>query len=69
MADVQKPEKLATVELVGHDSNAFNMIGRCLRAGRRAGYSKEQLAAFQADATSGDYNNVIAACMRWFDVE
>ena len=57
-----------TVELVGKNGNAFNILGICLRAMRRAGLSKEEQDAFQAEATSGNYDHLLATCMEWFNV-
>ena len=58
-----------TVELVGQNGNAFNILGICLRAMRWAGLSKEEQDAFQAEATSGNYDHLLATCMEWFNVE
>ena len=58
-----------TIELVGQNGNAFNILGICLRAMRRAGLSKEEQDAFQAEATSGNYDHLLATCMEWFEVE
>lgn len=57
-----------TVQLTGKDGNAFNIIGLVSRALRRAGYA-DQVAAFQKEATSGDYDNLLATAMRWVEVE
>lgn len=65
---LHKPER-PTVRLVGEDGNAYSIIGRVKEALRRAGYSKEQLLEFQREATSGDYDNVLATAMKWVDVE
>ena len=64
-----KPKKLAKVRLVGEDGNAFAILGRCVRAGRRAGYTEKQLEEFRTEATSGDYDHLLATCMEWFDEE
>ena len=58
-----------TVELVGQNGNAFNILGICLRAMRRAGLSKEEQDAFQAEAMSGNYDHLLATCIEWFNVE
>lgn len=55
------------VKLSGEDGNAFAIIARCCNAARRAGLSRSDLDAFRLEATSGDYDNVIATAMRWFD--
>jgi len=56
------------VRLVGEDGNAFAILGRCQQAARRAKVSKEEIKAFVAEATSGDYHHLLATCMKWFDV-
>ena len=58
-----------TVKLVGENGNAFNILGICLRAMRRAGLSQEERDAFQKEATSGNYDHLLATCMEWFEVE
>lgn len=58
-----------TVELVGQNGNAFNILGICLRAMRQAGLSQEERDAFQKEATSGNYDNLLCTCMEWFNVE
>ena len=63
-----KPEKKARVHLVGQDGNALAIVGRCVQAGRRAGYTKAQLDAFRQAAMSGNYNHLLATCMEWFEV-
>jgi hypothetical protein len=63
-----KPEKKARVKLVGEDGNAFAILGRCVAAGKKAKYTPEQLKAFKDDATSGDYNHLLATCCEWFEV-
>ena len=58
-----------TVQLTSKDGNAFYILGICLRAMRRAGLSQEEREAFQAEATSGNYDHLLATCMEWFNVE
>lgn len=55
-----------TVQLTGEDGNAFFIIGRARAAARRAGLSNEELKLFQDEAMSGNYDNVLQTCMRWF---
>jgi hypothetical protein len=54
--------------LIGQDGNAFNILGKARRALRLAGRGDEW-AAFVAEATSGDYDHLLATVMRWFRVE
>jgi hypothetical protein len=56
------------VQLVGTDGNAFAVLGRVRRALERGGVSREEQDAFMAEATSGDYNALLGAAMRWVDV-
>jgi hypothetical protein len=57
------------VKLVGEDGNAFNILGRVARAMRKAGVNKAERDLFMQEATSGDYNHLLATVMRWVDVE
>lgn len=57
------------VQLVGLNSNAFSILGRCLEAMRRAKLSQEERDAFYKEATSGNYDHLLATCMEWFDVD
>jgi hypothetical protein len=57
-----------TVELIGRDGNAFAILGTVIRELKRAGVSREEIDAFQAKATSGDYNNLLATVMETVEV-
>jgi hypothetical protein len=54
-----------TVELVGYDGNAFTVLGRVTKAMRKHGLGDAEVKAFMTEATSGDYNNLLATAMRW----
>ena len=54
--------------LIGQDGNAFNILGKARRALLLAGRGDEW-GAFQAEATSGDYDHLLATVMDWFEVE
>ncbi len=58
-----------SVKLTGEDGNAFAILGKVSQALRRAGVSKEDREAFRQEATSGDYDNLLATAMRWVEVE
>jgi hypothetical protein len=64
--EVKFPE--VEVELVGHDGNAFSILGSVNRALQRAGVSKEERDAFAKEATSGDYDHLLQTCMAWVTV-
>ncbi len=57
------------VKLVGTDGNAFSILGTVSKAMRRAGLGKTEIDAFMKEAMSGDYNNLLATCMRWVDCD
>lgn len=56
------------VQLTGEDSNAFGMIARTSTALRRAGADANEIAEFSAEATSGDYDNVITTIKKWVTI-
>jgi hypothetical protein len=55
------------VPLVGHDGNAFAIIGRAITAAKRGGVPKNEIDAFVTQAQSGDYNRLLTTVMEWFD--
>ena len=57
------------VALIGHDGNAFSILGRCARAARRAGWTVDQIEEFQTEATSGDYNDLLATVASYFEID
>ncbi len=61
--EVKHPE--VNVKLIGEDGNAFAILGRTTRAMRLAGVPAAEIDAFRAEATSGDYNNLLQTVMRW----
>lgn len=65
MSDVKHPH--IEVQLVGQDGNAFFILGRCKRAAQTGGLPPEEIDAFMKEATSGDYDHLLATCMAWFD--
>ena len=58
-----------TVQLTGHDSNAFMILGLCRRAAKEAGLSQQEINAFYQEATGGDHDHLIQTAMRWFSCE
>ena len=56
------------VELTGHDGNAIAILGRVRKALRRGAVPPKEVALFFEEATAGDYNDLLATCMRWVDV-
>lgn len=56
------------VQLSGEDGNAFAVVGAVRRALRLAGVSVEEMAAFQTEAFSGDYDHLLATVFEWVEV-
>lgn len=56
------------VQLTGNDGNAFAIIGAVTKAMRRGGVSANDIKAYQSEAMSGDYDNLLATSMRYVDV-
>lgn len=56
------------VPLLGHDGNAFFILGTVARALKRAGATPEEVSAFHAEATTGDYDHLLRTCMEWVQV-
>ena len=65
-ASVRYPD--IEVELIGGDGNAFSVMGKVKRALRRAGVSKEEQDLYIEQATSGDYDHLLAVTMDWVEV-
>lgn len=57
------------VKLVGTDGNAFAVMGKVGGELKRHGVPKEEVNAFYAEATSGDYDKLLQTCMSWVEVE
>lgn len=65
--DIKHPD--INIPMVGEDGNAFSILGRVKRIMRRAGLPDSEWEAFHTEATSGDYDNLLATVMRWFEVD
>jgi hypothetical protein len=55
------------VRLVGENGDASAILGRVQQAMRDAQLPETEIAAFIAEAKSGDYNNLLQTCMQWVD--
>jgi Tfp pilus assembly protein PilW len=65
LAGLPKP----AVQLSGEDGNAFMVLGLMTRALRKAGWTPEQVKAFAEEAKSGDYDHLLATCMKYAEVD
>jgi hypothetical protein len=69
MTDLQPKYPHVHVNLVGKDGNAFMILSRCRHAAKNAGVDKQEIKAFNKEATSGDYNHLLQTCMKWFNCD
>ena len=58
-----------TVELVGKDGNAFNILAICRRAMKRAHLPESEIEAFITEATNSNYDHLLATVCEYFNVE
>ena len=64
---VKYPE--VKVKLVGEDGNAFAIMARVIKGLKSAGVSAEEIAQYQQESMSGDYDNLLRTAMRWVSVK
>ena len=67
--DLLVPITNVKVRLVGEDGNAFAILGRCRAAMRKAGYPQAFIDTFVTEATAGNYDDLLAAVMKYVVVE
>ncbi len=58
-------KKKVEVRLVGEDGNAFSILGRVSKAMRRAGWTQAEVEEYIAEATSGNYDNLLRITMEY----
>lgn len=66
MSEVKYPD--VKVQLVGRDGNAFVILGAVRRALKSHGVKQQEIEAFSDEATSGNYDQLLATCARWVSV-
>jgi hypothetical protein len=62
------PKYNVEVQLSGNDGNAFAIMAQVNRALRNAGATPDELAQYQQESMSGDYNNLLRVASQWVDV-
>jgi hypothetical protein len=55
------------VQLAGKEGNAFAIIGCVRKALREADVPNDEINEFVLQAMSGDYDHLLATCMKWVD--
>ena len=56
------------LRLVGESGNAFAILGRARKVALK-NWGQEKWEEIKAEATSGDYSNLLATMDKYFDVE
>ena len=56
------------LNLGGPGGNAFSILGRANAALKQAGASEAEVAGYMAQATAGDYDNLLATTRKWCHV-
>jgi len=67
--DEYKGQPRPEVQLVGHDGNAYAIMGRVAKALKRVGCSKEHVESYYEDSKSGDYNHLLRVACEYAVVE
>lgn len=67
MTDIKYPE--ITVNIIGVNGNAFNILGICTREMRKHHLPKSEIDKFFDEATKGSYDDLLCTVMKWFNVE
>jgi hypothetical protein len=67
--EMKEPISKPVVKLIGQDGNAFAIMGRIKQALRRSGADKEYIDKYLNEATSGDYNHLLAVSMKYVEIE
>jgi len=65
---LEEPKEKPKVKLTGTDGNAFAVMANVSNALKKAGYSKMEIDQFRREATSGDYNDLLATCAKWAEI-
>jgi hypothetical protein len=51
------------------DGNAFNIMGACRTAARKAGWTTEQIKDLMTEMLKGDFDHLMQVAMKYFEVE
>jgi hypothetical protein len=56
------------LEIIGHDGNAFAILGAASKAARKAGWPSAKVQQMISRATAGNYDHLLATISEYFDV-
>lgn len=64
--EIKYPE--VEVQLTDEDGNAFAIIGKVMKAMRRAKIREGEIVKYRDQATSGDYDHLLKTTTEWVTV-
>ena len=53
---------------MGQDGNAFMILGRVTAAMRKHGLDKDEITAYNEEATAGDYDDLLRTTAQWVTI-
>lgn len=59
--------KTVDLDLVGIDGNAWSILGYFRREAKRQGWSNDEIDIVSKQATSGNYDNLLATIMMYIE--
>ena len=63
-----RPTSKPKVDLLGVNGNAFNVVGLCRKAARKAGWADEQWDVVREEMFDGDYDHLLMVVVKYFEV-
>lgn len=63
-----EPRTRVKVRLIGGSGNAFAVMGKVIRAMRKEGVDEFTVQEYIAEATKGDYDNLLKVTMDYVEV-
>jgi hypothetical protein len=63
------PQTKILLKLTGTDANGFALLGTAIRAGKKAGWTVEQVETFKRDAAKADFDQLLRTLHQHFDIE
>jgi hypothetical protein len=57
------------LKIVGEDGNAFFILGKARKVVKQNNWSEEEIKKFMDEAQSGDYDNLLRVCMKYFQCQ
>jgi putative lipoic acid-binding regulatory protein len=56
------------VKLIGTNGNTFSILANVVRVAKKHKVPQSDIDEFMKEAMSGDYDNSLSVCIKWFNV-